>query len=432
VIIYSAFFFLAAPLLFFVFVWRYGLRRTLRGLPERFSWGGEPCPSGVVWVHAASVGEVRAVESFLRALPARFPGVPRLLTTTTVNGKELAQRLGLAETVRLAPIDRPGAVVRLIHRSKPKALVLVETELWPHWLQTLSRHRVPVVVVNGRISDKAFPLYSRARRLFGPLLSTLARVGVQSPVHASRFLRLGASPESVAVTGNLKFDVPLPDLSRRSALRTAYGFSGDDPVWVAGSTHPGEESAVKDVFTALRKKYPALRLVAAPRHAQRAGEVARLFSDQGFQVCLRSRLSTHCGPMDVLVLDTVGELSDVYGAATLAFVGGSLVRKGGQNPLEPARWGVPTLFGPHMENFREVAALFLENQAAVSVANGDELAAQIDSLLSMPDRREQVGAAARRVADGQRGALKANLDLLGEALAIPPHQLRRPHRCVPC
>ncbi|MBK8872172.1 MAG: 3-deoxy-D-manno-octulosonic acid transferase [Elusimicrobia bacterium] len=421
-----------SPILFVGFVWRYGLRRTLRGLPERFSWGRESSPTGVLWVHAASVGEVRAVENFIRALPEQFPGVPRLLTTTTVNGKELAQRLGLAESVRLAPLDRPGPVARLIDQVKPKALVLVETELWPHWIQTLSRHRVPVVVINGRISDKAFPLYYWARGLFGPLLSTLARVGVQSPTHASRYLQLGALPESVAITGNLKFDVPLPDLSRRAALRTAYGFSGDDPVWVAGSTHPGEESAVRDVFTSLRKKYPGLRLVAAPRHAQRAGEVARLFSDQGFRVCLRSRLSSYSGSADVLVLDTVGELSDLYGAATVAFVGGSLVRKGGQNPLEPARWGVPTLFGPHMENFREVAALFLENQAAVSVSDLKALTSAVDSLLSSQDQRDRLGSAARTVADRQRGALKSNLDLLGEALAIPPHQLRRPGRCATC
>lgn len=414
--LYSILFFLLSPLLFLVFVWRYGFRRTVKGLPERLSWRVEPSPTGVVWVHAASVGEVRAAENFLRALPGRFPGVARLLTTTTVNGKELAQRLGLAETVRLAPLDRPGPVSRLIHNVKPKAVVLVETELWPHWIQTLARHRVPVVVINGRISDKAFPLYYRARGLFGPLLSTLARVGVQSPTHASRYIQLGASPQSVVITGNLKFDVPLPDLSRRSALRAAYGFSGNDPVWVAGSTHPGEESTLLDVFTTLRKKHSALRLVAAPRHAERAGDVARLFSERGFRVCPRSRLSSYSGSADVLVLDTVGELSDLYATATVAFVGGSLVPRGGQNPLEPARWGVPTLFGPHMENFREVAALFVENQAAVSVSNGDDLAVQIDLLLSSSARRDHVGSAARTVADGQRGALESNLLLLEGAL----------------
>lgn len=423
--IYSVLFVLMGPLLFLVFVWRYGLRRTLRGLSERLSWGKAPFPTGVVWVHAASVGEVRAAENFLRALPDRLPGVPRLLTTTTVNGKELAQRLGLAETVRLAPLDRPGPVGRLIRRAKPKAVVLVETELWPHWLKTLSRHHVPVVVINGRISDKAFPLYRRVRGLFGPLLSTLARVGVQSPTHASRFLQLGASPSSVAITGNLKFDVSLPDLSRRMVLRGTYGFSGDGPVWVAGSTHPGEETVVMEAFGTLLKKYPGLRLAAAPRHADRAGDVARLFSDRGFRVCLRSQLSSYAGSFHVLVLDTVGELSDLYGVATVAFVGGSLVRKGGQNPLEPARWGVPTLFGPHMENFREVAELFLKNQAAVSVSAPEGLTTAVDSVLSSRDLQNQLGSAARAVADGQRGALEANLKLLEEIL---PLASRQPHR----
>jgi 3-deoxy-D-manno-octulosonic-acid transferase len=418
-ILYSILFFLFWPLLFLVFVWRYGLRRTLRGLPERFSWGGSWPAPGVLWVHAASVGEVRAAENFLRALPARFPQVPRLLTTTTVNGKELAQRLGLAETVRLAPLDRPGAVRRLIHRCRPRALVLIETELWPHWLRTLAEERVPVAVVNGRISDGAFPLYYRLRGFLEPLLMGIARVGVQSPRHASRFLQLGAHPESVAITGNLKFDVPLPDKTRRTALCQVFGISDKDLVWVLGSTHPGEEKGALDVYLSLRKNFPTLRLVVAPRHVERAGEVQRLFSEQGFQTALRSRLSSHAGAVDVIVLDTVGELAEIYGLATVVFVGGSLVRRGGQNPLEAARWGVPLLWGPHMENFKEIADLFQENQAALEVKDTAGLLEVVERLLHSPERRERMGAAARTLADSQRGALESNLSLLEEAMTLP-------------
>ncbi len=431
--LYSVLFFLLWPLLFLVFVWRYGLRRTLRGLPERFGFGGDWPAPGALWVHAASVGEVLAAEKFLRALPSRYPGVPRLLTTTTVNGKELAQRLGVADTVRLAPLDRPGSVRRLIHRVRPKALILIETEIWPFWLKALSAHRIPVAVVNGRISDGAFPLYYRLRGAFAPLLSTLARVGVQSPAHASRYLQLGAHPEAVAITGNLKFEVPLPDLSRRATLRSAYGFNPGDPLWVLGSTHPGEEAVALEAFASLRQKHPALRLVVAPRHVERAGEVARLFTDRGFRVILRSQLSMGTAPADVLVLDTVGELAEIYGLATVVFVGGSLLRRGGQNPLEPARWGVPLVYGPHMENFREMVALFREKHAGVEIANGADLRDAVGNLLDSPDRRAAMGEAARVLADSQRGALDANLSLLQEALAIPREKLKRPpRRCGNC
>jgi 3-deoxy-D-manno-octulosonic-acid transferase len=431
--IYSALFFIFSPLLFLVFVWRYGLRRTLRGLPERCGWGGNWPSPGAIWVHAASVGEVRAAESFLRALPARFPGVPRLLTTTTVNGKELAERLGVADTVRLAPLDRPGSVERLIRRIRPRALVLVETEIWPHWLNALGSARVPVVVVNGRISDGAFPLYLRLRRGLAPLLSGLARVGVQSPTHASRFLQLGAHPEAVAITGNLKFDVSLPDLHRRATLRAAYGFSEEELIWVVGSTHAGEELIVREAFAALRQQWPTLRLVVAPRHVERATEVSALFSERGYGTLLRSRVSSARVPADVLVLDTVGELAEMYGIASVVFVGGSLVRRGGQNPLEPARWGVPVVFGPHMDNFREVAALFRENNAGVAIAAASELRRAVEDLLGAVDRREALGAAARTLADSQRGALEANVNLLQEALALPPEKLRRPpRRCGTC
>jgi 3-deoxy-D-manno-octulosonic-acid transferase len=429
-ILYSTFFFLLWPLVLVVFIWRYGLRRTLRGLPERFGWGGDWASPGAIWIHAASVGEVRAAETFLRALPARFPGVPRLLTTTTVHGKELALRLGLADVVRLAPIDRPGAVRRVIKRVRPRAVVLVETELWPHWLRAFSGEKIPVVVVNGRISDGAFPLYYRLKGPLASLLSTLSRVGVQSPAHASRFLQLGARPEAVAITGNLKFDLPLPDPGRRPALRKAYGFSDEDPIWVLGSTHPGEEVAAREAFLTLRREWPSLRLVAAPRHVERAAEVRTIFSERGFRTGLRSQLSSSGGPVDVLVLDTVGELAEIYGLATVVFVGGSLVRRGGQNPLEPARWGVPVVFGPHMENFREIVSLFRENRAAVEIKDPSGLAEAVAGLLRSAARRVSLGAAARALADSQRGALESNLALLQEAMALPPEQIERPKR--PC
>lgn len=424
-ILYTVLFFTLWPVVFLAFVWKYGLRKSLRGLPQRFGWGGPwPDKPGALWIHAASVGEVRAAEHVLRALPTRFEGVPRFLTTTTVNGKELAERLGLADVVRLAPVDRPRAVRAVLRRVRPRALVLVETELWPHWLSVVAAAQIPAAVINGRVSDGAFPLYRALRGLWSPLLSTLARVGVQSPRNAARFLALGADSRRVVITGNLKNDVPLPDPARRAALRGAYGFDDGVPVWVMGSTQPAEEPLLRDAFAALRQKHPTLRAVVAPRRVEQAAETRRLFEAAGFRCALRSALSTAGAAPDVVVLDTVGELAETYGAATVAFVGGSLVPRGGQNPLEPARWGVPVAYGPSMENFREIDVALRGAGGARVVADGDVLRAVVDEWLGSPAERERVGRAARAVADGERGALEETLRLIEETLAFSPDPLR--------
>jgi 3-deoxy-D-manno-octulosonic-acid transferase len=432
--VYSFLFFLTWPLVFLAFVWKYGLRKSVRGLPERFGWGGPwPDKPGSIWIHAASVGEVRAAEQLLRALPERFQGVPRFLTTTTVHGKELAQRLALAETVRLAPVDRPGIFRAALRRVRPRAVVLVETELWPHWLATLAREKVPTAVVNGRVSDGAYPLYHALKKMWTPLLSGLARVGVQSPRNAARFLALGADARRVVIAGNLKNDVPLPDPARVPALKKAYGFPDADPVWVLGSTQPAEETVLRAVFAALRKSHPRLRAVVAPRRVERAVETRRRFEEAGFRCSLRSQVSSAPDAPDVLVLDTVGELSEVYGVAAVAFVGGSLVRRGGQNPLEPARWGVPVVYGPSMENFREIDAALRAAGGARAVENGEALRVIVDRWLATPSERGWAGAAARSVADGERGALEAHLRLIEETLAFSPDEIRpRRDPCAGC
>lgn len=413
---------LFSPLILLSFVWKYGLRKTLSGLPERLGMGAGPggknFPNGWLWVHAASVGEVRAAAAFLQALPLRFPGMGRLLTTTTVAGQEIAAKEHLAECVRLAPIDLPFCVNRLLDRWRPRAAVLVETELWPNWLKGLERRHVPAAVVNGRVSDRAFPRYRLLTSFWEPLLSSFCRVGVQSPAHASRFLQLGARPDSVVITGNIKFDVPLPDLSGKDATRTRLGFYPSDTVWVCGSTHPGEEEVLADVLVHLRGRGHNIKMLLAPRHVNRAEEVGRLLAAKGLSFRLRSRASGGAPSSDaVLILDTLGELSEAYGAAAFSFVGGSLADKGGQNPLEPARWGAPLFFGPHMENFQEIADLFAAEKAAVRVSDGEELKREILAVLEDAAQGELLGRAARRAVESQKGALEASLKMLSDVLA---------------
>jgi 3-deoxy-D-manno-octulosonic-acid transferase len=428
--LYSSCIFLLAPFLFMVLVWRYGLRRTLAGLGER--WGGGPDPDirslekRWVWVHAASVGEVRAVGEFLRRFPERFPGCGRLLTTTTVAGRDLARAENLAESVVLAPLDVPWAVERFLTRWSPTALVLVETELWPQWIRAMAARRLPMLLANGRISARSFPGYYASRFLWTPLLKRFSRIAVQGPRQASRFLRLGAPADRVVIAGNLKVDVAPPGAPRGEALMKRFGFSPGDDVWVCGSTHPGEESAVARAYGALRRKGRFFKVAVAPRHVERAAEVAALFTDAGWPARLRSRPEGDPSA-PVLVLDTLGELGDLYGTATVAFVGGSLVPKGGQNPLEPARWGVPVAAGPHMENFEEMVETFDREAALVRLAGVGDLENIVGSLLDDPARRAVLGAAARAAAAAQSGAAARHLDLLQEILACPA-----PSRTTPC
>jgi 3-deoxy-D-manno-octulosonic-acid transferase len=255
-------------------------------------------------------------------------------------------------------------------------------------------------------------------RFWEPLLAAFHRFGVQSPAHASRFLQLGASPERVVITGNVKFDVPLPDPSRRKAVAEKLGFLPSETVWACGSTHPGEEALLADILLSLRAKGHPVKMLLAPRHVERAAAVGEMLSAKGLAFRRRSAPGGSSSA-PVLLLDTVGELAEAYGAASFAFVGGSLISRGGQNPLEPARWGTPVLFGPHMENFREMAELFVAEKAAVQAPDAAGLEAALLSLLEEPAQAELLSRAALKTADSQRGALEASLALLSDTLAAP-------------
>ncbi len=422
--------------MFLVFVWRYGLRRTLKGLRDRFGLCKKR-PNrgkGLIWVHAASVGEVRAVEPFLRALPKKLAGYERGLTTTSVSGKELAEKMGVAEHVNLAPLDLCFCVRWFVRRMRPDVLVLVETELWPNWIRTLHHSHVPVCLVNGRISDQAYGSYAFLRFLWTSFFSCFSLIGVQSPGYASRFRALGADERLLRVTGNLKYDVPLPDLSRKQDLLKMYGFDSSDTVWVCGSTRDGEEDIISDVFLSLCQKGLPLKVVLAPRHIDRVPEISQILNQKGISFRLRSqigfpqahepemsfnqksKIKNQKSIISVLLLDTVGELAEVYGAGSFAFVGGSLKDYGGQNPLEPARWKIPVIFGPYMQNFKEMAQLFLDKQGAVQVTDGRALEEAVFLLAQNPDQCASLGESAKTVAASQQGALESSLKLLEEVM----------------
>jgi 3-deoxy-D-manno-octulosonic-acid transferase len=391
-------------------------RRTFRERMGRLRPGLQaPAPS--LWVHAVSVGEALTARPLVRALKARFPGRPLYLSTTTVTGAAVVERdSGGADGLLYAPFDWPGPVRRVLDALQPELLVLVETELWPNLIHEARRRGTRVAVVNGRLSPRSFGRYRRLGRWLGRVLSEVDAFLMQGEAHASRVRALGAPPERVTVTGNLKYDA-LEDPHPPQDLAALIG-AGDDerPLWIAGSTVTGEEPLVLEAFRRLRETVPRARLLLVPRHPERFAEAAALAEQAGFPTQRRSALGGPWTADGVLVLDTLGELPRLYPLASVVFVGGSLVAAGGHNVLEAAVAGRPVIVGPHMENFREVADEFAAAGALVTVHTAEELADQVWALLRDPARRAQLGERGRAVVDRNRGALERTVEALSALL----------------
>ncbi len=381
------------------------LRQRLGYLPVSFNLDGDDS----IWVHAVSVGEVLAAEPLISELRQRYPRLRLFLSTTTLAGQQLARRsVADVDGVLYFPFDWAFSVRRTLNQVKPRLFVMIETEIWPNLLRECRRRGVPTVLVNGRISYRSFPRYRLIRPLFRHVLADVDRFCVQGGEAARRLEQLGADPARITVTGSLKFDaldvVPMPGRGRARVLRF-FRMAPNRPVLVAGSTIKGEEETIIRAFNRLRTGGSNPLLVLAARHPERFAEVERLCQYEGLSTVRRTDLPIDAEPRaDAVVLDTIGELAEVYQIATVVFVGGSLVRAGGHNILEPAVFGKPIVFGPHMENFAEIAETFLANDAAVQVRSGRELDAAIASLMGDPVRRARLGAAARALVEANRGA----------------------------
>ncbi len=362
-----------------------------------------PAPGARFWVHAVSVGEVMAAVPLVQALRARWPAADVVVSTVTATGQQVARaRLGGAATIVTFPLDFAGATRRAVRRVAPGCFVALETELWPNLLRALRRAGVPAALANGRISDRSFRRYRRVRRLFRRVLVDVAVFCMQSEEDARRIIGLGAPAERVVVTGNLKMELPAGDAGAEQLWRRLLHL-GAAPVVVAGSTHRGEDGPVLDAYLAARAAVPGLRLVLAPRHPERLDEVEVQARSRRLGVVRRSRIAA-ATLADVILLDTVGELASLYAVADVIFVGGSLVPAGGHNVIEPARHARPVVFGPHMTNFRDAAALLLRAGAAVQVRDGAALARVLAELLADPGRRQVLGKAAWEAVQAHQGA----------------------------
>lgn len=378
--------------------------RRLGDIRGRLGRSAYPDLDGGIWIHAVSVGEIGVARNLLRALRKARPGCRVGLSVTTAAGRELAEATMSQEASLFAfPFDLAGPVERALAATRPGLVLLTETEIWPLFLERAARRGVPVALVNGRISERSYRRYRRVRRLLRSALGRIALFAMQSGEDARRVKELGADGPRVRVAGNIKYDMPpAPAFADVERLREA---AAGRPVVVAGSTGEGEEALVLDAWQRLAAR-PFL--VLAPRRPERFDEVARLCESRSLRLMRRSthnpQLTTHNPPADIYLLDSIGELASAYRGATLAFVGGSLIPRGGQNPIEAWAAGVPVLAGPHMENFRDVAAAGRQRGILRSVENALGLARELAAALAEPEETRRRAADAERFVDQNRGA----------------------------
>jgi 3-deoxy-D-manno-octulosonic-acid transferase len=390
--------------------YRHGLREKLLGVSS-------PQPAKhPAWFHGVSVGEIHLLRPVVAAFRQRHPHQPCAISTTTDTGLAEARKWFADLPVFFFPFDFSWAVARTLRQVDPALVVLAESELWPNFLIAARRRHVPVAIINGRMSPRSFARWRRLSPLPRWLLGHVDLLAVQSKEYAGHFRQLGAPPARIQVTGSVKFDGCAVERTnpRTAALRRLLNVADTDLVWVAGSTAPGEEAIVLDVFRELQPRYPHLRLILAPRHPERFNEVAGLLQTKRTPFVRRSQLAQPLAARAPIVLaDSMGELSALWGLADLAFVGGSLDgKRGGQNMIEPAGYGAAVLFGPHVWNFRETARRLVEAGGAIQIADGAELECMADCLAGSAPQRERMGQAGRHFVLSQQGATNRTINLL--------------------
>lgn len=417
--LYSLVFTLLFP---FTFVFTVIFPKTRTGIRARFGlYRADRKRTGRprILMHGASAGDLLSLAPMIRELKARFPDCSIVLSTLTNSGYAMArERIKGFDAVVYAPYDLPFSTARTMRAIDPDILVLEYTEIWPNLIRAARRRGAKIALTNGRFSPKKLGQYRLFFRLFGNPLANIDLFLMREDEEAARALELGAPLDRVWVTGNTKFDALVPVLSPADSepLRQALGFPNDAKVLIAGSTHEGEEPILLEVFRRLLADLPELRLVIAPRYVERAGRIAGLAESLGLTVALRTGKVPHGPSPQVVILDTIGELSTAYELATLVFVGGSFTTRGGQNILEPAAQGKPVLFGPHMDNFHDSVQV-LVGRGGIQVNDADHLYRVASELLTRRDTRERLGEMAREAVLGIRGASARNAERMAKALA---------------
>ena len=392
----------------------FGLDELTQILPE----GGKR-----IWIHALSVGEVLAAQPLIKGLRSTYPDMSLIFSASTKTGEELSREV-MANEVDLFgpfPYDLYSVSRKFINSMKPDLFILIETDFWPNFMHILNIHKIPAVLVNGRVSQKSFARYQRFRFMFLPMFRMFRFISMQTTADADKMIDLGVDPDRVKALGNLKYDAVLPDTvgweqeqRPTSFYRKQFGISPEKVVWIAGSTHAGEEFSILSAYKRLSLLFPDLFLVVAPRKIERGGEIKEIADSLGLTVRQRT------APLDdeefpgapLLILDTMGELSRMYSFCDIAFIGGSLVPDGGHNPLEPAAFGKPILFGPYMDDFTEISYDLLKKNAAIVCHDEDDIFEILKHLLVNGPQRKEMGAQAQALVLQHRGVTRRHLEII--------------------
>lgn len=387
-----------------------------RGWKERF---GISIPAGkdkhIIWIHAVSVGEVIASKPLISLINRELPDYEIVLSTVTKTGREMAEKLKEKPShIFYFPFDFPFVVKRVLRKIRPSLIVLTETELWPNLLRYSEHFSIPVVLTNGTISSSSFTRYKKIRPLFKQILSKILFFCVQTQEDKDRLVHLEVAPEKIMVTGNTKFDLSFLNLDKEPLAN--WNIEGKSPVIVAGSTHAGEEEFLLESFRGIDEKFPEALLILAPRHPERVSEVENLIKEKGYSCVRRTKMNSSILKEKIILVDTIGELSKIYLAADIVFVGGSLVPIGGHNLLEPAFLSKPIITGPYTFKQNEMLELLKEGNGVIQVKSGNHLKETLLGLLSSPKEKEKLGENAKKIVLANQGATRKNLEVIEKVL----------------
>ncbi len=416
--LYSLILFLALPFLFLRLLWRARHNPAyLKRWRERL--GSVPMAplKESIWIHAVSLGEVIAATPLIKALLQQYPTIPLVVTTTTPTGSaQVISQFKDKVVHSYLPFDLPPLISRFLNKVRPKLCIVMETELWPNLIQACRKNKVPLLLANARLSPKSARRYAYVAPLVRSMLGDFSMIAAQSPLDAERFLKLGLPFDKLCVTGNIKFDLQLPDdlKARGESLRASLGKTR--PIWVVASTHEGEESIILDALKEAQEHIPELLLILVPRHPERFNKVAELCQAQGFKIARRSLTELPETNTAVFLGDSLGEMMLFYAASDVAFVGGSLVPIGGHNMLEPAALGLPILVGPHLHNFSYVSELLLAENALIIVNTAHEIASTVTQWIKNSVEAGARGQRALAVVKANRGAVAKHLELIAQLL----------------
>lgn len=367
-----------------------------------------------IWIHAVSVGEVKAIQPFLSKLRKIYPDKKFVLSTVTKTGNEIAQKIVKPQDVLIyLPLDLSFVVRKFLDCFNPCIFIIVETEIWPNIISQLKERNIPVAIINGRLSKKSLKGYRMLKVLFRRILNEVDLFCMQTKKDAENIIGLGAPKERVEICGNMKFDMADPQKLAEENL----GKSRDELIFVAGSTHRGEEEVVVRIYKKLLRSFPELKLLIAPRHIERVPEIEKTIGGFGFSPVLFSEIKETASIFSqkngcVIILDTLGQLNYIYRFAAICFIGGSLVDKGGHNIIEPALFSKPVIFGPFMSNFDDIAKVFIEKNAAVQVKDEKDFLQACVNLLSKPELRNELGGRARQIINSSKGSADRHIELI--------------------